>query len=99
VTKGNYTAWEVDDRAFSRDLPNHEKLLHFARYALLAPSGHNAQPWQIRVQGDAIHLAAEPDRCLRHSGNLASEPDISLGCLLEVLHLASRGFGYELEVP
>lgn len=98
VSKGNYTAWEVDERAFSRDLPDVEKLLHFARYALLAPSGHNAQPWRIRVHEDAIHLSAEPGRCLRHSGSLASEPDVSLGCWLEVLHLAALGLGYGLEV-
>lgn len=68
------------------------------RYATLAASGHNAQPWQFVVMDSAIQI--RPDRSRRLA---AVDPDdrelwISLGCAVENLVWAARKAGYEPEV-
>lgn len=96
--RDNYAAWDIDAASFSHDWADRDKLLFCARYALLAPSGHNTQPWRFITRGDALELAADPSRQLPHSGFLAAEPDVSLGCCLETFVLAARGFGYALDI-
>jgi nitroreductase len=37
-----------------------EKLRLLLRYAILAPSGHNTQPWLFRMRDQAVELYADP---------------------------------------
>lgn len=67
------------------------------RYASLAPSGHNAQPWQFLVEGN--HIDILPDLARRTA---VVDPDdhhlfISLGAAAETLSIAAaaRGRGGE----
>ena len=68
------------------------------RYATLAPSGHNTQPWAFRAAGDRIEIL--PDLTRRTP---VVDPDdhhlfVSLGCAAENLALASRAIGRPAEV-
>lgn len=96
--KKNYSAWHISDDSFSESWSDIQKLRFFAKYALLAPSGHNTQPWFFACHGDSIHLELNENRLLAYSGSLAAEPHVSLGSCLEVLCLAALGFGYKLSV-
>lgn len=96
MVKKNYKAWHVSADDFSEDWPDIKKLQFFARYAVLAPSGHNTQPWHFSPHQQTLLLKPNPERHLSYSGTAAAEPHISLGCCLETLCLAARGFGYEL---
>jgi hypothetical protein len=63
------------------------------RYATLAPSGHNTQPWRFRIDRDAITIL--PDLSRRTP---VVDPDdhhlfVSLGCAAENLLHAARAFG------
>jgi len=40
----NYGAWEIDLGEFSQAWGPAQMLRFFARFAVLAPSGHNTQP-------------------------------------------------------
>lgn len=65
----------------------------FVRFATLAPSGHNAQPWLFRA--GVNHIAILPDRSRRTP---VVDPDdhhlfVSLGCAAENLALASGARG------
>lgn len=77
-----------------------EKLLFFAKYAVLAPSGHNTQPWLIEKSPGSINIKINQDHYLSidGSGMLSVEPYVSIGTFLEVLKLAALGFGYELSI-
>jgi nitroreductase len=71
-----------------------EKLAFLLRYAVLAPSGHNTQPWLFRVAGDAVELHADRARALP-----VVDPDdraliVSCGAALLNLRIALRAFGY-----
>ncbi|SDA10450.1 nitroreductase family protein [Sphingomonas sp. NFR15] len=88
----DYTAAVAAERA---PLGDRAGLLDLVRYAALAPSGHNVQPW--RFQLDPHRIGIRPDYSRRTP---AVDPDdhhlfVSLGCALEnlVLAAAARGRG------
>lgn len=98
--KNNFSAWHVSPEEFSEDMTSSEKLLYFTKYAILAPSGHNTQPWLIEESGKSIDIKINQDHHLSidGSGMLSVEPYISIGTFLEVLNLAGLGFGYMLNI-
>lgn len=68
-------------------------------YASLAPSGHNAQPWSVKLKSlSEWVVSADPRRRLP-----AADPDnrallIGIGAFLENLFLAARAFGYDANI-
>ena len=94
----NYAAWHIDASEFSDKWSDLKKLEFFAHYAVLAPSGHNTQPWLFVRSEDSMILKINPDRELPFSGTLAAEPYVSLGACLETFNLAAKSFGYELKI-
>lgn len=68
------------------------------RYATLAASGHNAQPWQFLVTGSEIQVQPDSLRRLAAVDPEDRELWMSLGCALENLSLAARHLGFEPEV-
>ncbi|HEY3344819.1 MAG TPA: nitroreductase family protein, partial [Anaerolineaceae bacterium] len=66
-----------------------EQFQEIIRYACLAPSGHNAQPWKFQIQGDTIRLTADDQRRLPVVDPADRELYISLGCALENLQIAA----------
>lgn len=68
------------------------------RYALLAPSSHNSQPWLFHLSDGRIDLHADLSRWLRVADNDQRELYLSLGCALENLLVAAEQFGYEHDV-
>lgn len=98
--KNNYSAWSIDNEEFSHTLSNRKKLLFFAKYGVLAPSGHNTQPWLIDPQSDRIDVYINREHYLSidGSGLLSVEPYISIGCFVETFCIAAKGFGYTIDV-
>lgn len=68
------------------------------RYAVLAPSGHNAQPWRFAVRARTIHILPDRSRRLPVVDPEDRELFISLGCALENLVIAARHAGYDPSV-
>ena len=72
--------------------------LDLVRYATLAASSHNTQPWKFRIKADEISIY--PDLSRRCS---AVDPDdhhlyASLGCALENLCLSAQAAGFAPDV-
>ncbi len=87
--------WTIPESEYPRDGTASEKLRFLLRYAILAPSTHNTQPWQFQIEGDSIIILADRTRELP-----AIDPDnrelvISAGAALFFLRLAIRHFGHE----
>ncbi len=70
----------------------------FVRYATLAPSGHNTQPWKFSITGDCIRIFPDFTRALPVVDPDNRELYISLGCALENLVIAAECAGYDPEV-
>ena len=86
--------WEVSERDFPDTAPIETQLGFLLRYAILAPSTKNSQPWAFSVQGNRVHLIADLRR-----GQPIADPErrelyISLGCALENLLVAAEHFGF-----
>lgn len=87
--------WNVDERDFPRDGVTAAKLRFAVRYAVLAPSCHNSQPWRFQTSGPRIELLADRNRSLPVADPHDRELTISCGAALFNLRLALFHFGYE----
>ena len=80
------------------DFPVHgtdpEKLSFLVRYALLAPSTRNTQPWKFVVGRDSVEMHLDVTRWQRVADADQREMFVSLGCALENLLIAATHFGY-----
>jgi nitroreductase len=90
--------WEICEQDFPGTAPIELQLRFLLRYAILAPSTRNTQPWRFAVEGNTVQLFADTER-----GQPVSDPDerelyISLGCTLENLLVAAEHFGFRHEV-
>ncbi|MGF1589218.1 MAG: Acg family FMN-binding oxidoreductase [Pleurocapsa sp.] len=71
-----------------------EKLKFLLNYAVLAPSGHNTQPWIFKIVDDTVELYADKTRALPVADPDYRELIISCGAALFHLRIAMRHFGY-----
>ncbi len=79
-------------------LPWAQRLRALLRYAVLAPSNHNAQPWKVRIDDNVLELF--PDRS---RSTPVVDPDdrqlaISCGAFLFHLRVAARHFGWDTKI-
>lgn len=73
--------------------------LNAAAYAILAPSPHNLQPWQIRLNGsDRLTLYCDLARRLPQTDPPDRQTTIGLGAFLELLRQAAAEQGYRAEI-
>jgi len=72
--------------------------LHGTLYhASLAPSGHNAQPWQVRLGDGELWIGTDRGRWLPKVDPTNREVVLSLGAFVENLVAAAPHFGYGAE--
>lgn len=89
-----FTEWNITEQDFPESGTDEEKLEFLLGYAILAPSGHNTQPWLFKQSTNGIDIIADRSRRLP-----AVDPDdraliISCGAALGHLRTAIRYFGY-----
>jgi hypothetical protein len=92
--RSNILAWEVSENDFPSTGTIQEKMKFFVRYAILAPSGHNTQPWLFKINDDYIEVIADRTRALPVIDPEDVELIISAGAALENLFVAMKYFGY-----
>jgi hypothetical protein len=90
--------WQVVEQNFPQGPGKSRRLAFLLKYAVLAPSSHNAQPWKFGVSCDEIALFVNPDRWLRVADPDQRELYGSIGCALENLLIAAEHFGYNYQV-
>ena len=92
------TPWQVQEQDFPHEGSSAEKLRFLLRYAILAPSGHNSQPWKFSVGKDEIHILTDETRWLQIGDPDQVNMHIAIGCALENLLIAAEHFGYGHQV-
>jgi GrpB-like predicted nucleotidyltransferase (UPF0157 family) len=85
--------WDISEQDFPADASVSEKARFLLRYAILAPSSHNSQPWSFRIEDNRVELRADDSRWLRIADSDQRELFISVGCALENLIVAAQHFG------
>lgn len=98
--KNNLIAWEVSEKDYPKNGKAKDKLKFFVKYAVLAPSGHNTQPWLFEINEDemSINLYADRTRALPVIDPDDTELIISCGAALQNLITAMKHFEYYAEV-
>ena len=57
--KTSLDAWNVKESDFAANASSEEKLTFLLRYAILAPSSYNTQPWNFNISGNQIDIFAD----------------------------------------
>ncbi|QLG50590.1 Acg family FMN-binding oxidoreductase [Natrinema halophilum] len=93
------TRREPDSDEFPADAALADQAAFLLRYAILAPSSHNSQPWTFAVVDGEIRIYADESRRLSIADPDGRELDVSVGCALENLLVAIEhfGLGYSVE--
>lgn len=102
MTKERYeprsTPWQVEDAEFYELESPREQMEFLLRYAVLAPSSHNTQPWIFKIDDGGVQVFADYSRRL-----LLTDPDdrellMSVGAAITNLRVAAAHFGFETTV-
>lgn len=91
-------AWDVREADFPSTGTLFDQLKFLLRYAVLAPSGPNTQPWKLSIKDDEVSLIADFARSLPSLDPTNRTLYLSHGCLLANTLIAAEhfGFGYDL---
>jgi len=94
MTEPYAAAWTIDERDFPVDAAPSQILRFALRYAILAPSGHNGQPWSFRIDEDLLHVRADRGRALPMVDPCDREMLISCAATVHLARIALEHFGY-----
>ena len=80
--------------------PTKDQIRSLLRYAILAPSSHNTQPWRFEITDGVVSLFADRTRALPANDPDDRELTISCGCALMNLRVAAarEGFGVSVDL-
>ncbi|MCW3054444.1 MAG: nitroreductase family protein [Chthonomonadales bacterium] len=90
--------WQIDAEDFPRQGTPDDRLKFLLRYAILAPSVYNTQPWIFSVDGDTIQVFIDTTRWVQSGDKDQRDLYLSVGCALENLLVAAYHFGYRCQV-
>ncbi len=95
--KDNYKAWEINIDDFYKITDEKEKLKFLLNFAVLAPSSHNSQPWNFKIENNKIEVFLSEERRLKYSDKNDRQAYISIGCAIENINIAADYFGWEID--
>jgi hypothetical protein len=75
-----------------------ERLRYLLRYAVLAPSRHNTQPWLFEIEGPELRVYGDWRRALKVADPQGRELVMSCGAALYNVEVAARHFGHATSV-
>ncbi|HWQ18807.1 MAG TPA: hypothetical protein VN455_03445, partial [Methanotrichaceae archaeon] len=92
-------AWNAKEGDYPSKKSIEEKIRFLLRYAVLAPSGPNIQPWKVYLRENEVTLMADFSRSLPNVDTNNRTLFMSNGCFLANLLIAAEhfGFGYDIE--
>lgn len=95
---GSYDAWRVREEDFPRSGSLGEQLRFLVRYAILAPSAHNTQPWRFAIVDNHLRVSLDESRALTVSDPTRREMIVSVGAAVTNLLVAAEHFGFRATV-
>jgi len=98
MTIRNLAAWDVDPSGIPTSGTAIDKARFAVRYAILAPSSHNTQPWRFIINGDELLVCADRTRSLPNIDPFDRELMISCGAALLNLRVAFAHFRVPVEI-
>lgn len=96
--KENYASWAIGVKDFPENGDILDQLKFLIGFAVLAPSGHNSQPWEFAIEGNSIKVFVSKERSLEKSDPDLRQTLISIGCAIENLLTAATYYGFEAKL-
>lgn len=96
--KENYKAWDVNIDDFYNNQTDIDKLKFLLKFAVLAPSSHNTQPWSFSVTENTIKVYREKTRRLPIADVNDRQLFLSVGCAIENIIVAANYYNYLTEI-
>ena len=93
-----FTPWHIDDSEFYELESFDDQMRFLLQYAVLAPSGHNTQPWAFQVTSDGVEVFADYSKRLPVIDPHDRELLMSVGTAITNFRVAAAHFGYETTV-
>jgi len=90
--------WIIDEGDFYELETHGEQMRFLLRYAILAPSGHNTQPWSFRITPDGVQVFANTSRRLLIVDRDDRELLMSIGAAITNFRIAAAHFGCETTI-
>ena len=90
--------WTVKERDFPKKGSLDDKIRFLIKYAILAPSTHNTQPWKFTMRKNQLILNLDNTRALPNSDPKKREAYLSIGAALENTLIAASYFGLNTDV-
>lgn len=75
-----------------------DQLRFLLKYAVLAPSHYNAQPWKFHLDEDGLDVLRDAGRVANTIDPQCRESTISCGAAIGMIEVAARYFGYHASV-
>ena len=97
-TNPHLQVWEIDESEYPANGSHDAQLRFLLRYAILAPSSHNTQPWLFQIHDGTVDIYADQSRTLRVTDPDDRQMIIACGCALFNLCVAMRHFGHNAVV-
>jgi hypothetical protein len=92
------TPWQIDDSDFYEIESYRDQIAFLLRYAVLAPSAHNTQPWKFRIVDEGVEVFADYSLRLPIIDPDDRELLMSVGASITNLRVAAAWFGFESTV-
>ena len=96
--KNNYLAWSINPTDFPKNKGTGDQIKFLLNFGLLAPSGHNSQPWMFNLKSNFLEIVINPARFLNQNDVQGRQSFISFGCLIENLMIAADFFGFNCNI-
>ena len=90
--------WRVAPEDLPPEAGPSDVLRFCLRYAVLAPSSHNTQPWRFRLDGDSVSVGLDTSRGLAVTDPDDREALISVGAALLHLRVTLAALGFSCRI-
>lgn len=93
-----YQSWSIQLNDYPNKGDEYQQITHILKYASLAPSTFNSQPWHCTIKNQRVEVWLDANRMPKISDKDGRFGVISVGCFIENLVIAAEHFGWEVAV-
>ncbi|MFA6486303.1 MAG: hypothetical protein WCT40_02970 [Candidatus Magasanikbacteria bacterium] len=93
-----FEAWQVKISDYPNDQNISLQIRFLLRFAVLAPSAHNTQPWLFAVEENKIFVYLDKTRVLGLSDPTTRQTYVSMGAMIFNILCAASYFGFSTQV-